>query len=257
VGQRNSGTIINAAYMRYQFWDGRAASLEEQALGPIHNPIEMGETLEHVVVKLNAIPGYRQQFQEVFGTDVTTDGIAKAIATFERTIVSAPSPYDRYVSGEKAAMSPAAIRGMDIFTGRGHCMACHSGPMFSDQSFHNIGVGMDRPNPDLGRYDVTHDPKDWGAFKTPTLRNVAVTSPYLHTGSEQTLLDVVRFYDRGGIPNKNLDPLMMPLNLTAREQQDLVAFMEALTGPYPVMTAPPLPPGPASIPGAVGQGGVR
>jgi cytochrome c peroxidase len=116
---------------------------------------------------------------------------------------------------------------------------------------------MDRPNPDLGRYDVTHDPKDWGAFKTPTLRNVAVTSPYLHTGSEQTLLDVVRFYDRGGIPNKNLDPLMMPLNLTAREQQDLVAFMEALTGPYPVMTAPPLPLGPASIPGAVGQGGVR
>lgn len=257
VGQRNSGTIIDSAYMRYQFWDGRAASLEEQALGPIHNPIEMGETLEHVVQKLNAIPGYRQQFQEVFGTDVTTDGIAKAIATFERTIISTPAPYDRYVTGEKSAMGRSAIRGMGIFNGRGHCTACHSGPTFSDQSFHNIGVGMGRPNPDLGRYTVTHAKKDWGAFKTPTLRNVAVTYPYLHDGSEESLLDVVRFYDRGGIPNKNLDPLMMPLKLTAREQQDLVAFLEALTGQYPVMAAPPLPPGPEPIPGAAGQGGVR
>lgn len=257
VGQRNSGTIIDAAYMRFQFWDGRAASLEEQALGPIHNPIEMGETLEHVVVKLNAIPGYRQQFQEVFGTGVTADGIAKAIAAFERTIVSGPSPYDRYVAGERTAMSPSAVRGMRIFNGRGHCTACHSGPTFSDQSFHNIGAGMDRPNPDLGRYNVTHDPKDWGAFKTPSLRNVAATAPYLHDGSEQTLLDVVRFYDRGGIKNRNLDPLMVPLHLTASEQRDLVAFLEALTGPYPVMEAPPLPPGPEPIPATAEQGGVR
>ncbi len=127
VGGRNSGTIIDAAYMRYQFWDGRAATLEEQALGPIHNPIEMGETLENVVRKLNAIPGYRRQFQEVFGTDASTDGIAKAIAAFERTIISGPSPYDRYMAGELAAMSPAAVRGMNLFNGKGHCSACHSG----------------------------------------------------------------------------------------------------------------------------------
>ena len=241
VGGRNSGTILNAAYMRYQFWDGRAGSLEEQALGPIANPIEMGETLENVVLKLNAIPGYRRQFQRVFGTDVTTDGIAKAIAAFERTVTSGPSPYDRYLMGDKKAMSPAAVRGMDLFNGKAHCTACHSGPMFSDQSFHNIGVGMDKPNPDVGRFKITNDPADWGSFKTPTLRDISLTYPYLHDGSEKTLADVVAFYDKGGIPNRNLDPLMLPLNLTRPEKADLVAFMEALTGTMPDIPAPELP----------------
>ncbi len=243
VGGRNSGTIIDAAYMRYQFWDGRAGSLEEQALGPIHNPIEMGETLEHVVQKLQAIPGYREEFREVFGTEVNTDGIAKAIASFERTIVSTgPSPYDKYQAGDHTAMSRAAVRGMNLFNGKGHCTACHSGPTFSDQSFHNLGVGMNKPDPDVGRSKITNNPKDWGAFKTPGLRNVADTAPYLHDGSEKTLADVVEFYDRGGILNPNLDPAMVPLNLTSREKRDLVAFLEALTGPYPVLEAPPLPP---------------
>jgi len=241
VGGRNSGTILNAAYMRYQFWDGRAGSLEEQALGPIANPIEMGETLENVVLKLNAIPGYRRQFQRVFGTDVTTEGIAKAIAAFERTVTSGPSPYDRYLMGDKKAMSPAAVRGMDLFNGKAHCTACHSGPMFSDQSFHNIGVGMDKPNPDVGRFKITNDPADWGSFKTPTLRDISLTYPYLHDGSEKTLADVVAFYDKGGIPNRNLDPLMLPLNLTRPEKADLVAFMEALTGTMPDIPAPELP----------------
>jgi len=241
VGGRNSGTILNAAYMRYQFWDGRAGSLEEQALGPIANPIEMGETLENVVLKLNAIPGYRRQFQRVFGTDVTTEGIAKAIAAFERTVTSGPSPYDRYLMGDKKAMSPAAVRGMDLFNGKAHCTACHSGPMFSDQSFHNIGVGMDKPNPDVGRFKITNDPADWGRFKTPTLRDISLTYPYLHDGSEKTLADVVAFYDKGGIPNRNLDPLMLPLNLTRPEKADLVAFMEALTGTMPDIPAPELP----------------
>jgi cytochrome c peroxidase len=242
VGGRNSGTIVDAAHMKFQFWDGRAGSLEEQALGPIHNPIEMGETLENVVRKLNAIPGYKQQFQEVFGTDVTTDGIAKAIAAFERTVVSGPSPYDRYIMGDRNAMSAAAVRGMKIFNGKGHCTPCHSGPMFSDQGFHNLGVGMNKPKPDVGRIEVTKDPKDWGRFKTPGLRNVAVTFPYLHDGSEKTLMDVVEFYNRGGIPNRNLDPLMQPLNLTGQEKENLVAFLEALTGPFPVLETPPLPP---------------
>lgn len=241
VGGRNSGTILDAGYMRYQFWDGRAGSLEEQALGPIHNPIEMGETLENVVRKLNAVPGYVAEFQEVFGTDVTTDGIAKAIAAFERTVNSGPSPYDRYLMGDEKAMSAAAVRGIGLFNGKAHCTACHSGPMFSDQSFHNLGVGIDKPDPDVGRSKITNDSRDWGRFKTPTLRNIALTYPYLHDGSEKDLAAVVEFYDRGGIPNRNPDPLMLPLHLTSREKADLVAFMEALTGALPDIKAPRLP----------------
>jgi cytochrome c peroxidase len=241
VGTRNSGTVLDAAYMKYQFWDGRANSLEEQALGPIHNPIEMGETLENVVQKLNAIPGYKQQFRAVFHTDATSDGIAKAIASFERTVISGPSPYDRYLKGEKKAMTPAAVRGMALFSGKARCIECHRGPTFSDQSFHNLGVGMDQPNPDTGRYDVTHQERDWGRFKTPMLRNVALTYPYLHNGSAAKLTDVVELIDRGGIPNKNLDPLMKPLNLTEAEKTDLIAFMDALTGTLPKIGEPALP----------------
>jgi cytochrome c peroxidase len=241
VGGRNSGTILNAAYMRVQFWDGRAASLEEQALGPIHNPIEMGETLENVVRKLNAIPGYRAQFNTVFGTDVNTDGIARAIAAFERTVVTGPAPYDRWLAGEKTAMAPAAVRGLGLFNGKGHCSPCHSGPTFSDQGYHNIGVGMGKKNPDLGREAVSKDPHDRGRFKTPGLRSCALAPPYLHDGSEQTLADVIEYYDSGGIQNPNLDPLLLPLSLTPREKADLVAFLEALTGPQPNITPPALP----------------
>jgi cytochrome c peroxidase len=241
VGGRNSGTVLDSAYMRYQFWDGRAGSLEEQALGPIHNPIEMGETLENVVRKLNAIPGYRAQFQEVFGTEANTDGIAKAIAAFERTVVSGPSPYDRYLLGEKDAMGAAAARGMQLFNGKAHCTPCHSGPAFSDQSFHNLGVGMNKPNPDLGRENHTKKAADRGRFKTPGLRNVALTHPYLHDGSAKTLLEVIDVYDRGGEANPDLDPLMLPLKLTAREKADLVAFLEALTGTLPAVKQPALP----------------
>jgi cytochrome c peroxidase len=247
VGGRNSGTILDAGYMKYQFWDGRAASLEEQALGPIHNPIEMGETLENVVRKLREIPGYRDQFQKVFGTDVTTDGIAKAIASFERTVVTGPSPYDRYLTGEKEALSSRARRGMALFNGKAHCSPCHAGAILSDQAFHNLGVGMDAPNPDLGREVVTKDPKDRGRFKTPGLRNVALTAPYLHDGSAKTLREVVELYDRGGVRNPNLDPVVLPLHLTGNEIEDLVAFLEALTGTQPTISAPALPP-------AVGDG---
>jgi cytochrome c peroxidase len=255
VGGRNSGTVINSAYMRFQFWDGRAGSLEEQALGPIHNPIEMGETLENVISKLNGIPGYKQQFNEVFGTDVTTDGIAKAIASFERSIISGPSPFDRHVTGDRSAMSAAAVRGLKLFRGKAHCTPCHSGPAFSDQSFHNLGVGMNKENPDLGRHAVTKKDADRGRFKTPTLRNIALTPPYLHDGSERTLMDVVNFYDRGGVANAHLDPLMLPLHLTARERQDLVAFLEALTGPLPKVEAPKFPDGPGAP--ADPKGGLR
>ena len=241
VGNRNSGTIVNSGYMKYQFWDGRAGSLEEQALGPIHNPVEMGETLENVVRKLNAIPGYKRQFQEVFHSDVTTDGIAKAIASFERTIVSGPSPYDRFLQGDKKALSAEAQRGMEIFNGKGTCIACHSGPLLSDQSFHNLGIGMNAAKPDIGREAVTKDPKDRGRFKTPGLRNVANTYPYMHDGQTSTLEAVIELHNKGGIPNSNLDPLIKPLGLTDTEKKDLLAFLKALTGPEPVVSAPKLP----------------
>ena len=241
VGNRNSGTVVNSGYMKYQFWDGRAGSLEEQALGPIHNPVEMGETLENVVRKLNAIPGYKRQFQEVFHSDVTTDGIAKAIASFERTIVSGPSPYDRFLQGDKKALSPEAQRGMEIFNGKGTCIACHSGPLLSDQSFHNLGIGMNAAKPDIGREAVTKDPKDRGKFKTPGLRNVANTYPYMHDGQTSTLEAVIELHNKGGIPNSNLDPLIKPLGLTDTEKKDLLAFLKALTGPEPVVSAPKLP----------------
>jgi len=240
VGERNSGTIINSGYMRYQFWDGRAVSLEEQALGPISNPIEMGESLEDVIKKLNAIPGYRSQFKAVFGTKVTSDGIANAIAAFERTIVSGMSPYDIAIKSGKPLIGPAG-RGEKLFYGKGRCYTCHNGPTFSDQSFHNLGVGMNAKRPDIGREGVTKDPKDRGKFKTPGLRCVALTAPYLHDGSAATLKDVIELINRGGEPNPNLDPLMLPLRLTKQEILDLVAFLEALTGPVPIMEAPELP----------------
>jgi cytochrome c peroxidase len=241
TGTRNSGTILDAAYMEFQFWDGRARTLEEQALGPIHNPVEMGETLERVVRKLNAIPGYREQFQAVFGGDATEDRIAKAIAAFERTVLSGPSPYDRYAAGDRSALPAEAVRGLRVFNGKARCRTCHGGPMFSDQGFHNVGIGMDSPDPDIGREAVTGDPRDRGRFKTPTLRNVALTWPYMHDGSLRTLADVVAFYNRGGVPNPNLDIFVMPLELTADQERDLVAFLEALTGTLPVIERPAQP----------------
>jgi cytochrome c peroxidase len=242
VGGRNSGSIIDAAYMKVQFWDGRAATLEAQAVGPIANPIEMGETLANVVKKLNAIPGYRAQFQEVFGTDATEEAIGKAIAAFERTIVSGPSPYDQYLQGDLDAMTPEAIRGMNLFKGKGHCSACHSGPAFSDGSYHNLGVGYVKGKyKDEGRFVISKKAGDLGAFKTPGLRNTAQTHPYLHDGSEKTLEDVIELYNKGGVPNPRLDPLMLPLNLTAAEKSDLVAFMNSLNGPVPVVKEPVLP----------------
>jgi len=241
VGTRNSGTVLDAAYMKTQFWDGRAATLEEQALGPIANPVEMGESLENVVRKLSAIEGYRDQFQAVFGTSVTADGIAKAIAAFERTVVSGPSPYDRYLAGDEAALSAGARRGMALFEGKARCWLCHSGPMLSNQSFHNIGVGMDKPDPDLGRQAVTGNPGDRGRFRTPSLRNVALTWPYLHDGSAADLDAVIEFYDEGGVVNPNLDPRIMRLHLSDAERRDLRAFLESLTGTLPEITPPQLP----------------
>ncbi|MCA8995994.1 MAG: c-type cytochrome [Planctomycetaceae bacterium] len=242
-GGRNSPTVINTAYQYFQFWDGRAGSLEEQALGPIQNPIEMNMKLDDVVARLNKIKGYRKQFQEVFGTDVTEEGIAKAIAAYERTILSGNAPYDQYKSGNKDALSPEAERGMKLFFGKAHCSACHAGPNFTDNGFHNIGVGMDAEKPDPGRFAISNLGGDTGSFKTPTLREIARTAPYMHDGSMATLEEVIEHYNKGGIDSPYLDEEIFPLKLTEQEQQDLITFLkEGLSSPdYPNHEAPELP----------------
>jgi cytochrome c peroxidase len=242
-GGRNAPTVINTAYQKLQFWDGRAGTLEEQALGPIQNPIEMNLTLPEAVEKLTAVPGYKQQFQDVFGTDVSADGIAKAIAAFERTIVSGDAPYDRFKAGDKAALSEAAQRGMKLFFGKAHCSACHVGPNFTDDGFHNVGVGMDSKEPDLGRVSISKLSGDKGSFKTPTLREIAKSAPYMHDGSLKTLEEVVEHYAKGGTKNDTLDEEIYELKLNADEKKDLILFMtEGLSSvSYPMVKAPELP----------------
>lgn len=241
LGARSSPPILNAAYSYVQFWDGRAKTLEEQALGPIQNPVEMGEKLDNVAARLNGIAGYKTQFQKVFGADASGPTIAKAIAAFERTIISGDAPFDRYQAGDKTAMTAAQIRGFDLFKGKAQCTNCHVGFTLSDSLFHNVGVGYDKPNPDLGRFVLTNNPKDRGAFKTPMLRDVALTAPYMHDGSEATLESVMELYNRGGNKNPFLDPKIKPLNLTAAEKADVVEFMKALTGTPLVVKPPTLP----------------
>lgn len=242
-GGRSAPSAINVAYYRQLFWDGRAASLEEQALGPIQNPIEMAETLDSVVAKLSAIEGYRSQFKDVFGTDVTADGIGKAIATYERTILSGNAPFDAYKAGDKTALSEAAERGRKLFFGKANCAACHGGSNFSDTSYHNIGIGMDAEEPDVGREAVSKLEGDRGAFKTPTLREIAKTAPYMHDGSLKTLEEVVEHYAKGGIANEWLDEELFPLRLNAQDKKDLVVFMkEGLSSrTYPDHKPPKLP----------------
>jgi len=230
-GGRSAPTVINRAYSLAQFWDGRAGSLEEQAKGPMANPIEMGNTHEAIVEKLKGIAGYRVLFAKAFGSDeITIDATAKAIASFERTVLSGNAPYDRYKRGDKKAMTPQQVHGMSVFIDKAKCDQCHEGANFTLNAYANLGVGTDKPGPDVGRYAVTKDPRDWGAFKTPTLREIEHTAPYMHDGSLQTLEEVVDFYDKGGIKNKNLDEKIKPLHLADQDKKDLVAFLKALSG---------------------------
>ena len=242
VGGRQSPTVYNTGLNHVQFWDGRARSLEEQAIGPIHNPVEMAETHEHVVAKLGKIKGYQQQFRAVFGTDVNLQGIAEAIAAYERTVLSTNSAFDKYVLGAQKAMDEAAVRGLALFKGKARCILCHNGPNFTDNQFHNLGVPQVGPmKEDLGRFAVSRAEKDRGAFKTPTLRSITETAPYMHDGAFKTLEEVVEFMDQGGGSNPNLSPLVKPLNLTAEEKSDLVAFLKALTGEPIPFSMPKLP----------------
>jgi len=227
-GGRRAPPVSNAAYLPLQFWDGRAPSLEEQAKGPIANPIEMGNTHEVMIRTVDNIPGYVVAFKEVFGDGpITLDHVAKAIAAYERTVVTTDSPFDRYVAGDSQSLTCKEKKGLEIFNGKGHCTACHWGGNFTDGRFHNLGVEPAAGGKaDEGRFEITKNPQDKGAFKTPTVRDAARRAPYLHDGSEASLERLVEFYDRGGdVRDSHLDPLLVPLGLSKAEKKALVAFM--------------------------------
>ena len=262
-GTRNAPTILNAMFSEQLFWDGRAGSLEEQAKQPLTNTFEMGMgSYDAVVARLVAIPQYRTAFRLAFKNEgITIETIAKAIATYERTQLSGNSPFDRFIAGNNTAIAEAQKRGWLLFNGKARCIECHTytlpSPFFTDSKFHNTGIAISDKNfeslmnqvtevqrsndpaltllthtegvSELGRYLLTQQRKDVGAFKTPTLRDIELTGPYMHNGSQKTLLDVVKFYSRGGEPNSNLDQRMRALNLTDQEANDIVEFLRALT----------------------------
>lgn len=242
-GGRSAPTIINSAYQKFQFWDGRAGSLEEQALGPIANPIEMNLPVDEAVKRIANIEGYAKQFQAVFGEPVNAENLAKAIAAFERTVLSGNSPYDQFKAGDKAALSEQAQMGMKLFFGKANCSGCHVGSNFTDNGFHNLGVSFLSDAPDFGREVISKLGGDKGAFKTPTLRDIARSAPYMHDGSLATLEDVVDYYDKGATPNEYLDEEIFPLKLSDEQKAALVAFLkEGLASTsYPIVEPPELP----------------
>lgn len=242
VLSRAAPTLLNVAYGTIFMWDGRAKTLEEQALGPITTDVEMNQDLPSLIRKLEAIAGYRRMFESAYpGEGITGATIGKAIASFERTIVSTESPFDRWIRGDGKAVGPDVKRGFGVFEGKGRCAACHSGFNFTDNGFHNIGVKDRGDKPDVGRFAQRALPVMKGAFKTPTLRDVALTAPYMRNGVYKTLREVVEHYDRGGDVKDNLSPEIKPLGLTAQEKDDLVAFMKALTGKAAPVLFPRLP----------------
>jgi cytochrome c peroxidase len=268
--RRNSPTLLNVAYVPALFHDGRESSLETQVVGPLVERSEMGNSsIGHVIARIRALPDYRGLFERAFGAGPSVDRLGQAIASYERTLLSAASPFDRwYYAGETGALSAAAVEGFALFTGKAGCGACHTvGPrhaLFTDHLFHDTGLGwymatvraqaqapvtvelapgvtvavarsvvasVGEPEPaDLGRHEVTLDPADVWKFRTPTLRNVGLTAPYMHDGSLRTLVDVVRFYDRGGHQHPGIDARIHPLELSEPEIAALVAFLESLTG---------------------------
>jgi cytochrome c peroxidase len=269
LGQRNAPTILNALFNKTQFWDGRAGTLEQQAVFPISNPVEMGQpNLDTAVAKIAAIPEYRRAFEEVFGRRINGGDLARAIASYERSQVAFDSPFDHFIAGDSNAIDASARRGWMLFNSQGRCNKCHaltdttSRPTtFTDNDFHNIGIGIVRhrvvelahqaeelvekgdtvaidraaivsPMSAVGRYLVTRKPSDIASFKSPDLRNVLVTGPYFHDGSANTLWDVMDHYNKGdGVQDPYLDTDIQPLALTERDIADLVALMASLTSP--------------------------
>ena len=263
---RNTPSLLNVGYLDVLFWDGRRDTLEKQSLEPMHAVFEMNLDPDYLVARLAEDPFYRELFRQAFTGEPTQERVAAALTAFERTLTVTDSPFDRFLAGDRGALSSAAKRGADIFFGeRGGCARCHAGTLLSDQKFHNTGVaeteelrtdpqrratrafflrrlGVDKMERDPGRFAVTKDPADLGAFRTPPLRQVADTAPYMHNGSLSKLEEVLDFYSRGGGTDANRSPLLLPLNLTATEKAELLAFLGCLSGTVPVIRAP-VPPG--------------
>jgi cytochrome c peroxidase len=250
TGTRHAPTVINSAYFTTQFWDGRAPSLEEQAKGPMTNPVEMAHSLDGVVKRLQADPKYAQLFNQAWGTDqITIDMVVKSLASFERTVIAGDSPFDRFFYGhDSRAMSPEAQRGLRVFMSpkKGNCEVCHTigkdYSLFTDNKFHNLGVGADTKGQlnDVGRYAVTKADDDMGCFKTPSLRNLANRGRYMHDGSFPTVKDALAHYIGGGNWNAHLDKEIHSLDtLTFDERDDLLAFLDALNGKLPDNIGPP------------------
>lgn len=232
---RNAPHVYNLAWGSTFFWDGRASTLEEQALGPIVSDVEMQMSAEDVLERLQAVPFYKQEFAEIYG-ELNFENLGRAIAAFERTLISDNSPFDQYIAGNKSALSPSAERGLALFVGKGNCVKCHDGENFTDDSFHNIGINSGDP----GRFVIDPQPELKGAFKTPGLRNILFSAPYMHDGSLASLEQVVEHYNGGAASVANVSPLIEPLQLTPQEKADLVAFMAALSDPV-VIERPVLP----------------
>ena len=230
-GERNVPTLVNRVWGRSFFWDGRIPTLEEQVLQPIQSAKEMDMTVEEAVSRLQRKRGYRKQFRKAFGREITGEDLARALASYVRTILSGDSPFDRYLYGDREALPEEAQQGLRLFRGKANCSACHVGPNLTDEQFHNTSVAWrDGRLLDEGRFAVTGKEKDRGAFKTPTLREIAGTAPYMHDGSMATLEDVIDFYSDGGRRNPNLDEALRPLRLSNQEKASLIAFLRSLSG---------------------------
>jgi cytochrome c peroxidase len=226
---RRAPSLFNRAFGKSFFWDGRAASLEEQALLPIADPAEMGSSVDDAVLRLKGQVDYKKAFDAAFDDGVTGANLGKAIASFERVILRGDSRVDRFrQNGDHAALSAEERHGLWIYESKGQCWRCHSGRNFTDEEFHNTGVSWGREPLDLGRHKVTKNDADRGKFKTPSLRGVALAAPYMHDGSLTTLEDVVEYYNRGGVENPHRDEKIAPLKLSADELRALVAFLKTL-----------------------------
>lgn len=243
---RATPTVVNTGYNTIQMWDGRKATLEEQAMGPMESMDEMAMDLKALFAWLARTPAYKSAFEKAYpGEAIDHKTVSKALAAFERTLVSNASPFDRWLAGDAKAMTPQQVRGFRLFADRDktNCTACHQAPNFTDNGFHNIGLkAHEKDNPDMGRFVIKPVAAMRGAFKTPTLRDITLTAPYFRDGSSKTLMDVMEHYNTGGVSSRDLSPEMRKLKLTRQDMEDVVAFMHALTTPPKPFVLPVLPP---------------
>jgi len=241
VNTRHSPTMLNVGYNQRGYWDGRAETLEKNVDAAWKG--QMGADPAVIVAAVGKLPGYAVQFKTIFQRDVTPDDVVAALSSFIRTLRSGDAPWDRYEKGDKKAVGEDAVRGADLFRGKAQCAVCHTPPLYTDLGFHNVGIGFDKPEPDLGRGKITKDDKENGAFKTPSLRSVSAHPPYFHDGRAATLEEAVDYMLSGGIRDKNpnIDPRLQKVKLTPAERTDLIAFLKSLEAPAPPYERPTLP----------------